>query len=466
MEQLRRAPPIAAFAHNVSYVAMNAIIESLSDREIASVIWLAVFIAVTLINKSTRDSFGAVISALFQPALIIPLVVAALYATAEIFLLRYIGWWSVANVKTTILWLVTFAFATMFEVATANSRKAGLGRITTEILSLAVLVTFITELYSFPLIVELIAQPFVAIIVLMREMAKHKSEHAPVVKLMGCLSSLVGLSYIGFSLWKSIELWRETLTWANFLELVIPIILSVGFLPFLYVWRTYVAYNEMFTTISAFGIDKALVPYARWLAMTRIRTDLDLLERWRKTIQSARPANKVELKHALTALLALTEREADPPTVPPTEGWSPYLAMQFLADVGVETGHYNHRYEDEWGASSPMREYGKGDGIWRNNIAYYIDGTQQAATVLKVKLNVNVTADRTEAEDMFILYAMHLLEQAVSFDALERLKIQITSLEDFQADIPFGSVSLARENFDAGALKGGYSWMFTVRRGG
>lgn len=444
---------------------MNAIINSISNREMASAIWLAVFVAFVLINRSTRDRLGAVIEALFKPALLIPLGIAALYATAEILLLSYMAWWSVENLKTTILWLVTFAFVAMFEVATVKDRKAGLGKITAEILSVAVLVTFIAELYSFPLIVELIALPFFAIIGLMAEVAKHKPEHAPVAKFMGFLSGLIGFSYVGFSLWKSVELWRDTFTWANWLELVIPIILSVAFLPFLYAWRTYVAYNEMFTTISIFGIDKALLPYARWLAITRIRTDLDLLERWRKSIQSARPANKVELKHALTALLALKEREENPPTVPPKEGWSPYLAMQFLAGVGVETGHYSHRYEDEWGASSPMHELGQGDGIWRNNIAYYIDGTEHAATVLKVKLNLNVTADRTEAENMFILQAMHLLEQAVSFDAVERLKMQIASLEDFQADIPFGSVSLVRENFDGGAIKDGYSWIFTVGRG-
>jgi hypothetical protein len=445
---------------------MNAIINSISDREIASTIWLAVFVAFVLINKSAHDSVGAVIRALLQPALIVPLGIAALYATGEILLLSYMEWWSVANLKTTIFWLVTFAFVTMFAVATAKNREAGLGKITAEILSVAVLVTFIAELYSFPLIVELIALPFVTIIFLMAATAKHKPEHAPVAKLMGCFSSLIGFSYIGFSLWKSVDLWRDTFTWANLLELVIPIILSIAFLPFLYAWQTYVAYNEMFTTISIFGIDKALVPYARWLAITRIRTDVDLLERWRKSIQSSRPANKAELRHVLTALLALKEKEADPPTVPPKDGWSPYLAMQFLADMGVETGHYNYRYEDEWGASSQMRELGKGDGIWRNNIAYYIDGTEHAATVLKVKLNVNVTADRTEAEDVFILHAMHLLEQAVSLDAVDRLKMQIASLKDFQADIPFGSVSLARDDFDGGAIKDGYSWMFTVKRGG
>lgn len=445
---------------------MNAILSSISDREIASAIWLAIFVASVLISKSTRNSAGAVIRVLFQPALMIPLGIAALYAIGEIFLLNCIGWWSLANLKTTILWLVTFAFVTMFEVATAKKRKAGLGKITAEILSVAALVTFIAELHSFPLIVELIAMPFVTIVFLMTEMAKHKPEHAPVAKLMACLSSLIGLFYIGFSLWKSVELWRDTFTWANSLELIIPIILSIAFLPFLYAWRTYVAYNEMFATISIFAIDKGLVPYARRLAITRIRTDLDLLERWGRSIQSSRPANKAELKHTLTALLALKERETAPPTVPPPQGWSPYLAMQFLADMGMGTGHYTNRYEDEWGASSPMRELGKGDGIWRNNLAYYVDGTKDAATVLKLKLNVNVISDSTEAEDVFILHAIHLLEQAVSFAAVERLKMQIASLKDFQAIIPFGSVSLAHQDFDGGAIKDGYSRMFTVRRGG
>lgn len=152
---------IADLANIVSCVAVNAIINSISVREIASAIWLAVFVAFVLINRTTRNSAGALMKVLFRTALMIPLLMAALYATAEIFLLKYIGWWSLANLKTNILWLMTLAFVTMFEVATVKNRKAGLGKITAEILTVAILVTFIAELYSFPLIIELIAMPLV-----------------------------------------------------------------------------------------------------------------------------------------------------------------------------------------------------------------------------------------------------------------------------------------------------------------
>lgn len=442
---------------------MDSIIGSVSAREIASAIWLVALIAFLLIYKPTRSRLAGALKVLFQPVIIIPFAIAALYAASEIYLLHHLGWWSVVNLKTTVLWLVTFAFVTMFEVATAKNRQSGLGKITQDILSLTGVLLFVAELHSFPLVVEVVALPIVTFIFLAGEVAKFKPEHASTAKLLGCATGAIGLSYLGFSVWKTIEDWREAATWAVAEEFLVPIVLSLGFLPFLYAWRAYVAYSDVFTTISIFGLDKRLVPYARWLAVTRIRGDLDLLDRWRKAIQASRPSNKSELKHSLTALLALKSREASPPAVQPQDGWSPFLAMQFMADLGVDTGYYHHSFDDEWFACSPMREIGDGPAF-RNNLAYYIEGNEHAATALKIKLNVNDPANSGEAEDMFILHATQLLEQAVSFDAVQRLKLQIASLDAFEADIPFGSVTLTREDF-IGGINGGYSRKFEVRRG-
>lgn len=442
---------------------MDGIFNSVNSREIASAIWLGALFVFLLIYRPTRSSLVGVLKAFFRPVLIIPLAVAVLYAAIEIFLLHRWGWWSVVNLKTTVLWLVTFAFVTLFEVATAKNRTANLSKITRDVVSVTGVLLFITELHSFPLVVELIALPTVTFVALTGEVAKYKPEHAQVAKLLGCVTGVIGLSYFGFSAWKTVEAWREAVTWSIASEFLIPIVLSLGFLPFLYGWRAYVAYSGMFTVISIIAIDKELVPFARWLAVTRIRGDLALLDRWRMAIQASRPSNKAELKHSLTALLALKSREAAPPTVPPNDGWSPYLAMQFMTDLGFDTGYYHHSFDEEWFASSPMREFG-GSAVFPNNIAYYIDGSEHAATALKIKLNINDPGDRGEAEDIFILHAMHLLEQAVSADAAERLKLQIASLEAFQADIAFGAVSLTREAF-VGGIAGGYSRTFEIGRG-
>lgn len=151
------------------------------------------------------------------------------------------------------------------------------------------------------------------------------------------------------------------------------------------------------------------------------------------------------------------------PVVQHYHGWSPYLAMQFMADLGVSTSHYHHSFDDEWFASSPMRELGTGT-IWNDNIAYYVEGSEQAGTVLKIKLNINDPTTAREAEEMFIVHALHLLELAVSLDAVERLKGHVASLDDFASDIPFGRVTLATEPF-VGGIPGGYSRKFTIQRG-
>lgn len=444
-------------------LAIKAIVDSMSSREIASAIWLAIFIAFLLIYKPIWGRLVELLRAFFKPVFLAPLAIAAVYAATEVYLLYRLGWWSIANLKTTILWLVAFAFVTMFEVVTAKNRKAGLGKITREVLSVTGALVFVTELYSFPLWVELIALPIMTSLACLGEVAKYKPEQAPVAKLMGCLTGAIGLFYFVFSVWKTVELWHETATWTNATEFLVPVILSLGFLPFLYGWRAYVAYSDAFTLLPMYGVDKSLVPYARWLAITRIRGDLELLDRWRKSLKSLHPSSKDELKHSVIALLTLKKREAAPPVVQPEDGWSPYLAMQFLTGFGVETGPYHHSFGNEWFASSPMREIGDSVGL-SNNLAYYIDGDEHAATAVKLKLNVNNPASAGEAEDMFILHALHLLEQAMSFTAVERLKMKIATLEAFKAGIPFGSVALSREKF-AGGVKGGYSRKFEIRRG-
>lgn len=441
---------------------MNEIIQSVSNREWSSLFWLVAIIIAINVNKSIRDSLGGVLQAFFQPMIVTPLLLAALYAAGEIFLLRQVGWWSIANLKSTALWLITFAFVAMFEVVSIKDQKVGLGKITRDIITVTSVFLFVTELHSFSWPVEIVALPVVTFFALLAEVAKLSPEHTPVSKLLGAILGVIGFTYFGFSLWMTFENFDETATWANALEFLLPILLSAGFLPFLYAWRIYVAYNSAFVTISIFGLDERLVAYARWLALTRIRGDLDMLERWRKAIQSIRPSSKAELKHSLISLLALRKRESSPPTVPPKDGWSPYLAMQFMTDMGFDTGYYCHSYDTEWSASSPMREIGD-SSILKNNLAYYIEGHEYAANTLKFKLNINYPANAQEAEEMFIIGCIYLLEQAVSIDAVERMKMRIAGLEEFSEEIPFGNVMLSKVDF-IGGNRGSYSRTFELSR--
>jgi hypothetical protein len=240
---------------------MNEIIQSVSNREWAALLWFVVLLVAINVKADIRRSFFGVLRAFCQPMIVGPLFLAAIYAAGEIFLLWRFDWWSIANLKSTVLWLVTFACVGMFEIVSIKDHKVGLWKIARDIITITVIFLFITELHSFPLVVEIVALPIVTFLVIMNEVAKLKPEHAPVSKFLGTIVGLIGISYFAFSIWTTTAKFAETATWANALEFLIPIALSVGFLPFLYAWRVWVAYNSTFATISISGLPERLVPY-------------------------------------------------------------------------------------------------------------------------------------------------------------------------------------------------------------
>src|SRR3546814_15576315 len=87
------------------------------------------------------------------------------------------------------------------------------------ILTITVALTFIVELHSFTLPIELIALPLVPMLVMMAEVAKHQPEHAAAAKFLDTVAALIGFGYVGFSLWMSYIAWQEPATLANALDI-------------------------------------------------------------------------------------------------------------------------------------------------------------------------------------------------------------------------------------------------------
>src|SRR3546814_10979860 len=67
---------------------MNDVWASISNREIATLLWLSVFLIFVLNRKKLRECLCNVLRAFFKPVIVIPLLLAAFYATGEIYILR------------------------------------------------------------------------------------------------------------------------------------------------------------------------------------------------------------------------------------------------------------------------------------------------------------------------------------------------------------------------------------------
>lgn len=88
-----------------------------NNREYAILIWatLAFFILI-LKTKDLRAASLSLLKAFFNKIILASLGIATLWITICIFILYKVNLWSLENIKTTIIWSVTFAFVTFFEL--------------------------------------------------------------------------------------------------------------------------------------------------------------------------------------------------------------------------------------------------------------------------------------------------------------------------------------------------------------
>lgn len=430
-----------------------------SNREIAGYIWLALFIVLAALNRGVRQSMVGVIRAFCQPLIIIPLTLAAGYIAAWIFAFERMGIWTTANLKTTILWALSFAFATMFDIGRVSEDRTFFKKSVREALAITGILTFMVEFYSFSLSVELVAVPLLTLLVML-QIAADKPEHAQVGRLAGGLLSIVGLGYLAYSIYRTALDLKGFATLDNVREFGLPILLTICFLPFLYALVVYVVYERSFIGLTWAIPDVRLRRRAKWRAIFAFGFNIDLLQRWVGSVQRFNPTDPEALRLSFEEIRLLAKREANPPLLIEADGWSPYVAKDFLKDEGLATRPYHRSFENEWFAGSNYLEIGEGFGL-KNNLAYYLNGNEHAVTELKLTLNINQPDSPADAEARFFDIGAILLAKSLGHEPA------LTIRDRFYGDS--GSVEIEgkqiyfEKDFWQGGIPGGYSRRLSVR---
>ena len=136
----------------------------ISTRELASAIWLLIVVGFGLSKKSIRQSTLEVVRALLAPKIVAVMSCMLLYAVMTVLLLRCIGFWKIVLLKDTVLWFFFSATALLIHVVTENAHERVLRRVLSQSLKVVVLVQYLANAYTFFLGVELLIQPFLALL--------------------------------------------------------------------------------------------------------------------------------------------------------------------------------------------------------------------------------------------------------------------------------------------------------------
>lgn len=438
---------------------MDEFLAQFGNREIATLIWVGGLVTLMMFKSNLRKAMGGVLKAFFQWPLLRVFIAAMAYIALMVWLLHWRDIWMVDNLKSTIAWTLTFAFVAMFEANRISDDERYFTKILRDLIGFTAVFIFIIELHSFSLLTELIAFPLITFLVLMHEFSKSKDEHAQVEKLLGWVVAIIGLAYLGVSIWKTVENFQSLATLDTLREFLMPIFLSILFLPFLFGLGLYMVYESTFVSMGIWMEDKKLLRFAKRRALLSCRSDFDYLKRWSRHFQRERPESKKGVNETLRHVRSILNREKNPTAVSMEDGWVPWVAKDFMTDFELKTRDYHEGFEGDWFAESNMNQVGRG---WpQNNIAYYVEGTAECAKQLKLKLNISDPEKDTEARALLSDAILSLIEKACDEPLSSALAKQVERLDDFDKKHAQHKLTLKKDDWSRGT-RPEYDLIFSI----
>ena len=215
----------------------------LNNRELASLIWLTVAAAWILSRRNLRSLTSDILKRLANPLLLVPLLVMLGWVALEIWVGRKLALWNIRLVSNTIVWTMGTALVLYFNVDRAAEDPLFFRNTAKGTLKASVLVAFFTNLFVFSLLAELILQLVLAILVAIELVSATKPEFQQLKKALCTLLTGVVVLLLGYTIVQLYVQWAQVDQQAMLLQFVLPVWLTIGVLPFIYVFSLYFVYD-------------------------------------------------------------------------------------------------------------------------------------------------------------------------------------------------------------------------------
>lgn len=266
----------------------------LNNREWATLIWLGIllgiFIVWALSSRDVRSSFGDILRTVLSPIILVPLGAMLGFVALEVWLGHEVRLWRGDLTKDTVTWIIFSGSVLLFKFDEAAKHPHFFRRRVAAVLRVTGFLEFFVNLYVLNLLAELLLQPFVAVLAMTSAVAG-RDEQSRSKKLADGLLALTGFSLLIFTVRELYLSWGRIDKHAFVLQLLLPIWLTVGLLPFVYLVSLYANYESAFRHINHATHDRK----ARWRAKLalliklhfRSRASHDFAGPWYQRIASA-----------------------------------------------------------------------------------------------------------------------------------------------------------------------------------
>jgi hypothetical protein len=242
----------------------------LNNREWAILIWSVGIFLVLMARREIRSSVGQLLRTLLSPPLLIPLLVMIGYVLGEVWLGYKAGLWRSDLIKDTIVWFVISALAFFFGYDQASKQPHFFRRRLVAAASIPVFLEFLANLFVLNLAAELALLPFSILLGLVIAMAESDERLRALRTPLNVLLAVVGLSLVVYSVRQLFLSWNAVDKPVTALQFALPIWLTIGLLPYIYLLSLYSNYQSAFHAIDAHSDNRRARLRAKLALVTRL----------------------------------------------------------------------------------------------------------------------------------------------------------------------------------------------------
>jgi hypothetical protein len=347
----------------------------------------------------------------------------------------------------------------MVDVATKSQNPKRLKVIAAETVGATTFVVFVAELHSFALWIELLLVPFLGLVAILATVADRMPKAKGVAGFFQGLLVIAGVAFLANGTIYATRNFSSVVSWETLQGFVVPIALSLIYLPFLYLILLYVSLEQAAIGLRFRFKNNGLRRYAIARAILELRGNIELFRRFKRSLQMEDKLDRDSIERVLAEIRRTAKRERNPEHVSPEHGWSPFAAKQFLASEGFETKDY-HRFVDEWVADSDPIEIG--EGVLPCRISYCVYGTEAIATRLTLSLNADDWGNIPLAEERFWVLCRKLLQECGAEGAASAFEKPQTLDGEGEIRTNLLTISLTRDDW-LNHARGGYTRTLTIR---
>lgn len=227
------------------------IIDFFTTREWASITLIVLFVLLSSRARSVRGSISQVVKAFLHWKILLPIICAQIYLSIFAYTLYKYGLWNTTILRETIFFLFYTSIALILKYNNNDERIASLKGIVEDTVKATLIIEFYLNIHTFSYSVELIIQFLLTLLYLMG--AYNKRDTKDLAKTYSCTQILfygLSISLLVYSIYMSIGEWKENFTSQTVISLLFPIVATIAYWPFLYLFSVIKAYEEWFVRMS------------------------------------------------------------------------------------------------------------------------------------------------------------------------------------------------------------------------